>query len=282
MKFVEYPDADMMLIDLADTLASELNMALMTHERASLAVPGGTSPGPIFDVLSAVHLDWDRVDVVLTDERWVPGDHARSNTKMLYERLLTDNAARANYISLYTGDATPEAGAEAIRDQVHALLPISVLLMGMGADMHCASLFPGSDHLAAALADDAPEVLAMHGGENARVAGHLDRAGPEGRIVAASGNLRGPKASGAGPRGAAGRSDAGPDFRDVTGYDCALGGVTGMDVWTPLAAHHRQTQSRPILTLFDEPGRAQAFSASADKMLFDYSKTNIDEVARKL
>ena len=55
-----------------------------------------------------------------------------------------------------------------------------------------------------------------------------------------------------------------------------------MDVWTPLAAHHRQTQSRPILTLFDEPGRAQAFSASADKMLFDYSKTNIDEVARKL
>lgn len=165
MKFVEYPDADMMLIDLADTLASELNMALMTHDRASLAVPGGTSPGPIFDVLSAVHLDWDRVDVVLTDERWVPGDHARSNTKMLYERLLTDNAARANYISLYTGDATPEAGAEAIRDQVRALRPISVLLMGMGADMHCASLFPGSDHLAAALADDAPEVLAMHGGE---------------------------------------------------------------------------------------------------------------------
>ena len=115
MKFVEYPDADMMLMDLADTLASDLNMALMTHDRASLAVPGGMTPCPIFDVLSAIHIDWDRVDILLTDERWVPGDHERSNTRMLYERLLIDNAARANYISLYTGDATPEVGAETVQ-----------------------------------------------------------------------------------------------------------------------------------------------------------------------
>jgi 6-phosphogluconolactonase/glucosamine-6-phosphate isomerase/deaminase len=37
-------------------------------------VPGGTTPGPVFDVLSEQKLDWDRVFVVLNDERWVPED----------------------------------------------------------------------------------------------------------------------------------------------------------------------------------------------------------------
>ena len=164
MKFVEYPDADMMMMDLANTLAGDLNSALMTHDRASFAVPGGSTPCPIFDVLSAIHLDWDRVDILLTDERWVPGDHSRSNTRMLYERLLIDNAARANYLSLYTGDPSPEEGATALIDQVDQIRPVSVLLLGMGADMHCASLFPGSDNLAGALDDRAPAVMAMHGG----------------------------------------------------------------------------------------------------------------------
>jgi 6-phosphogluconolactonase len=40
-------------------------------------------------------------------------------------------------------------------------LPLSVALLGMGADMHTASLFPGADNLEAALADDAPPLMAM-------------------------------------------------------------------------------------------------------------------------
>ena len=72
MKLREYPDRDMMMIDLADQLAGEINAALMTHDRVSFAVPGGTTPGPVFDTLSAVDLDWARVHVLLTDERWVP------------------------------------------------------------------------------------------------------------------------------------------------------------------------------------------------------------------
>ena len=40
-------------------------------------------------------------------------------------------------------------------------MPIAVLLLGMGEDMHTASLFPGADNLAAALADDAPPLMAM-------------------------------------------------------------------------------------------------------------------------
>ena len=51
MKIVTYPDAEMMMMDLADTLASELETSLLGNDFASLAVPGGTTPGPIFDSL---------------------------------------------------------------------------------------------------------------------------------------------------------------------------------------------------------------------------------------
>jgi 6-phosphogluconolactonase len=44
---------------------------------------------------------------------------------------------------------------------VATLLPLSVVLLGMGGDMHTASLFPGADRLAEALAPDAPPVMAM-------------------------------------------------------------------------------------------------------------------------
>ena len=164
MKFIEYPDSEMMMIDLANTLASDITNALMTHDRIGFAVPGGTTPAPIFDVLSAVDLDWSRVDILLTDERWVAEDSDRSNTRLLRERLLVGPAAKANLVSYYDGNDEPEPALEDLCKTVQALRPIQVLLMGMGADMHCASLFPGAEGLAEALDDRAPPVLAVRGG----------------------------------------------------------------------------------------------------------------------
>lgn len=55
-----------------------------------------------------------------------------------------------------------------------------------------------------------------------------------------------------------------------------------MSVWQRLSFHHEQTRARSILDLFDEPGRAQAFSAQLGDLVFDYSKTNIDKAGRDL
>lgn len=161
MNLVEYPDAELMMFTLADKLASELAAQLRTNDGASLCVPGGTTPGPVFDVLSGVGLDWDRVTIFLNDERWVPETSLRSNGRLLRQRLLTGKAAAATFLPLYADTPEPEASVGALEAAIAPHLPISVLLLGMGADMHTASLFPGADRLAEALAPDAPVLMPM-------------------------------------------------------------------------------------------------------------------------
>ena len=151
MEFIEYADAEMMMIALANRLAGELRQTLAGGGRASLAVPGGTTPGPIFDTLSAVELDWARVDVMLTDERWVPETSERSNTRLLRQRLLTGPAAAARLVPLYASADAPEERLAELAAGVAQVLPLSVVLLGMGADMHTASIFPGADRLHDAL-----------------------------------------------------------------------------------------------------------------------------------
>lgn len=161
MRLVEYPDAEMLMIDLANKIAGELKTCLLTHDWASFAVPGGTTPGPLFDDLCNADLDWSRVHVMLTDERWVPEDHERSNTRLLRDRLLVGRAAEAVLVPLYRDAGQPEEVIDDLARAIAPELPISVLLLGMGGDMHTASLFPGADRLAEALAPDAPPLMAM-------------------------------------------------------------------------------------------------------------------------
>ncbi len=156
MNLIEYPDSEMMAIDLANRLAGDLTAALEHEERVLFVVPGGTTPGPVFDALCAADLDWSRVDVMLSDERWVPEGDARSNTKLIKERLLVNRAEAAHYIPLYASADAPETVIDQLIAGIKPRLPIGVLLLGMGADMHTASLFPGAQGTSEALAPHAP------------------------------------------------------------------------------------------------------------------------------
>jgi len=161
MKFTAYPDRELMMLSLADRIAGELGDFLRRDRKASLCVPGGTTPGPIFDILSGVDLEWAQVAVFLNDERWVPEDSPRSNTGLLRERLLTGRAAAARLVPLYAPADLPEDRLEALTEGLVPHLPISVLLLGMGTDMHTASLFPGADRLDEALSEAAPPLLVL-------------------------------------------------------------------------------------------------------------------------
>lgn len=162
MEFRDYPDAEALFLSLAHEIAGELGQALRGRGAASLAVPGGTTPGPLFDLLSAVDLDWPQVTVMPTDERWLPESDPRSNAGLIRKRLLQGAAGMARLIPFHAPDTSPEEAAGPLGTIVAQHLPLTSVVLGMGEDMHTASLFPGGDRLAAALAADAPPVLAMH------------------------------------------------------------------------------------------------------------------------
>ncbi|MDB6177796.1 6-phosphogluconolactonase [Paracoccus sp. Z330] len=171
MELKEYPDREMLALSLADKLASQLAQQLRSGGDASLCVPGGTTPTPVFETLSGTDIEWERVTVFLGDERWVDGDHKRSNSRLLRRHLLKDRAAGARYIDLFTGDAQPDDATADLGQALTPHLPITVALLGMGNDMHTASLFPGADGLAQALAKDSPMLMPIRaeGAEEPRI-----------------------------------------------------------------------------------------------------------------
>lgn len=158
---LQYPDRALLMRDLAEMVADQLIEALESQDHATLVVPGGTTPGPFLTALSKAKLDWARVRIMLSDERFVPEDSERSNTRLLRQTLLQNNAAAAHLVPLTTLGDAPEDVIDSLRAGIESALPIDVLVLGMGADMHTASLFPGADNLDAALASNAPSLMAM-------------------------------------------------------------------------------------------------------------------------
>lgn len=159
MNLIEYPDRDFLFLRAAGMMASELRSALKHEERISFGVPGGSTPGPIFDTLSEVALDWDRVDVLPSDERWVPETSDRSNARLIRQRLLRNRAAAATLHPFWRPTATPDEALDELTEMVTPHLPFNVLWLGMGEDMHIASIFPDADRRDEALAPDAPPLL---------------------------------------------------------------------------------------------------------------------------
>lgn len=148
----EYPTRGAQADSLAALVANELREAIDLRGKASLAVPGGTTPGPFLTALSKEDLDWSKVVVSLTDERQVAEDNERSNFRLLKNTLLQNNAAAAQAVHLHQEVVDVNA-------VIGGMLPLDVCVLGMGEDCHTASLFPGGDRLEEALADDCKDLV---------------------------------------------------------------------------------------------------------------------------
>lgn len=137
---------------LAREIVDRLAAAIAERGRASFVATGGTTPALLYDRLSRAPLPWDRVAVTVSDERWVDPSAPESNEGLVRRRLLRDDEIRADFVPLKTPTDTPEAAEGFVHWKLVAMpRPFDVVLLGMGADGHIASLFPGAPGLERAM-----------------------------------------------------------------------------------------------------------------------------------
>lgn len=155
----EYGQAEVLITELSKLIADRLSQAVEQHGRASMAVSGGTSPIPLFRALSRIDLPWHRVLISLVDERWVDEDHPDSNAAMVRRELLQNHAAAASFLAMKTPAHDAFEAQPELNEQLEAnILPLDIVILGMGDDGHTASLFPDAEGLAEALNTQTPVV----------------------------------------------------------------------------------------------------------------------------
>ena len=136
----------------AEWIALQISLVLDQRDRCCIALSGGSTPARAYTLLGQERIPWDRVDVVLGDERWVASDDPSSNALMLRQTLMKQGPGSAAVfhpvptIDLANAEASAAALAE-LSDRLCTGQPpvFDVMLLGLGDDGHTASLFPGTE-----------------------------------------------------------------------------------------------------------------------------------------
>jgi 6-phosphogluconolactonase len=133
----------------AREFAARAEEAIEERGRFAVVLAGGSTPETMYGILARDYIDqidWSRVYVFFGDERSVPPHHEDSNLKMASEVLL-DHVPVAN-VHRIRGELPPDEAAEAYEEELRTFFQtedvprFDLILLGLGADGHTASLFP--------------------------------------------------------------------------------------------------------------------------------------------
>lgn len=146
-----FQDRRRLFAGLTQDFQNRLAEIIRKRRKASLALAGGTTPGPLYEALSNAPLAWEKVLVTVTDERWVSPQDPASNEYLIRDLLLKRRAAAATFVPFKTNHARASGGAATAEKRIAPLMPFDICLIGMGPDGHIASLIPGAEGYEAAI-----------------------------------------------------------------------------------------------------------------------------------
>lgn len=149
------PGIEELSLEAAEIFAALARESLGSRGKFTVALPGGTTPGRLYEVLAAdeyrLSIRWPEVHVFWGDERCVPPEDGRSNFRLANEALLRHVPAIAHRAR---GELGPELAAVRYEEEIRSFfgsggsgLPpaFDLIILGVGSDGHTASLFPGSE-----------------------------------------------------------------------------------------------------------------------------------------
>ena len=142
--------AEVFAAGAAAIIVAEIAAALqrVTERSISLMLTGGSTPRDVYREIARIDgMPWDRIDIFFGDERAVPPDHPDSNFGMAQDTLIRPLGLRAEKVHRMEAERSDLDAA--VRDYEQWLPDrVDILLLGIGADGHTASLFPASPLLA--------------------------------------------------------------------------------------------------------------------------------------
>jgi len=152
------PDLEALSREAAHRLLSAVGDAGEQPGPLRIALAGGSTPRRLYELLATPEfrsrIPWIRLHLFWGDERMVPRDHPQSNYRMVYEALLKHVPLPSQNIHSVQSQGSADDAAAAYEKELRAHFGrlgtpcFDLVLLGLGADGHTASLFPGAVALA--------------------------------------------------------------------------------------------------------------------------------------
>jgi len=152
-KIYTFPTLEVLIKHAAESFINFGNNAIQQKGSFSVALSGGSTPLPLYQILAhdphANSMDWNKIHFFWGDERTVPPTHTDSNFGQANQSLLQPREVPLENVHRIHGELDPATSANKYQEEVLSWFKefdprFDLILLGLGADGHTASLFPGT------------------------------------------------------------------------------------------------------------------------------------------